>query len=105
LINSSIKGIINGAMDEELYLRKQEEQMAENESRCVRCGECCGSRGDDPCSNLEKDGYGSYYCKAYLNRLGPQKTALGKAFNCVLIRDVVRFDPPYSNCPYIRGAQ
>ncbi|MDP3790034.1 MAG: hypothetical protein Q8R48_06510 [Candidatus Omnitrophota bacterium] len=85
---------------EDSYLRKQEEQFREYEGRCLRCGECCGVNGTDPCANLIKQSDGKYYCSVYENRLGPQKTVSGNVFNCVTIRDVVRFGVSYRSCPY-----
>jgi len=90
-------------MEDLLYLQKQKGQLAEYEGRCVRCGECCGAKSDDPCAQLAKDAGGDHYCMVYPDRLGPQKTVSGKAFNCVLIREGVRFNVPYSRCSYLRG--
>jgi len=89
-------------MDDLLYLQRQDKQLEEYESRCRRCGECCGSNGDDPCANLTRDKNDNYNCVAYANRLGSQRTVSGKEFNCVLIRDIVKFDLPYSKCPYVK---
>lgn len=89
-------------MDNILYLQKQEEQLKRYEGLCVRCGECCGADGDDPCANLAKDAQDKCYCKAYENRLGPQKTISGKSFNCVPIRELLKFDLPYLRCPYVK---
>jgi len=89
-------------MDNILYLQKQEEQLKRYEGLCVHCGECCGADGDDPCANLAKAAQDKCYCKAYENRLGPQKTISGKSFNCMPIRELLKFDLPYLRCPYVK---
>ena len=89
-------------MGNDLYLKKQIEQEEQHEDKCLRCGACCGVNDGDPCANLAKDGLNKYYCKTYDDRLGRQKTVSGKDFTCVMIRDVLRFEPPYSECAYSR---
>ncbi len=60
-----------------------------HESRCLRCGKCCG-RDNDPCANLMFDeSAGRYFCKDYENRLGLQRTVSGKEFKCVAIEEVI----------------
>jgi len=87
-------------VDEERYTFKQAEALREHEARCKRCGDCCGGYDSDPCANLAKDSRGAYYCRDYDHRLGPQKTVSGRAFTCVEIRDIVKFDLPYASCAY-----
>lgn len=89
-------------MDELLYIQKQYEELQEYEALCLRCGACCGIHDSDPCSNLVKDASGSYFCRDYDNRLGIQTTVSGKTFTCVQIRDLLKFDLPYSGCAYGR---
>ena len=90
-------------MEDSPYLKKQNEQFLEYEGRCSRCGECCGAYGSDPCASLAKGKDGRYFCGAYENRLGPQKTASGRVFNCVAIRDVIKFGVSYENCTYVKN--
>ena len=69
------------------------------ESRCLRCGRCCG-RDSDPCEHLGKRADGKYQCSVYHNRLGPRRTVSGKRFRCVPIQEVKRngYLPP--GCGY-----
>lgn len=69
------------------------------ESLCTRCGECCGAL-DDPCAKLEPSEDGGYRCKAYDDRLGPQKTVSGASFNCVPIRQHIADATLRANCSY-----
>jgi hypothetical protein len=70
----------------------------EFEDLCKRCGACCGAQ-DDPCSNLvEQDG--TYFCRAYTGRLGPQRTVSGKEFNCVPIRTHIAQGSLRAGCAY-----
>ncbi|MDD2703265.1 MAG: hypothetical protein PHC33_04605 [Candidatus Omnitrophica bacterium] len=88
-------------MDELVYQRKQQESAEEYESRCRRCGACCGAYDGDPCINLEKAADNRYFCKVYNTRLGLQKTISGKSFTCVLIRENLKISPlSFSCCPY-----
>jgi len=89
-------------MDKNLYNKKQEELSAEYESICICCGACCGLSDGDPCVNLVKDISGKYFCQVYDKRLGKQRTVSGKEFNCVTIRDVLRFGPVYPGCAYLK---
>lgn len=86
-------------MDSEKYKKYALDKEEEFESLCKRCGECCGSL-DEPCQNLVKKDDGTFFCRDYENRLGPQKTVSGKAFNCVLIRGHVSRDSLRPNCAY-----
>ncbi|MFH1441971.1 MAG: hypothetical protein ABIH18_08040 [Candidatus Omnitrophota bacterium] len=89
-------------MDELLYLQKQKEASEKFEALCKRCGSCCGLFDNDPCLNLAKSQDGRYFCKIYEARLGIQETVSGKPFTCVSIRDLLKFDLPYSACVYAR---
>jgi len=86
-------------MENQGYLKVQENQLEEYERLCKRCGVCCGV-GLDPCVNLAKDGNSFYYCTIYQIRLGSQKTVSGKPFNCVSIREILKFGPPNPDCAY-----
>lgn len=90
-------------MDDLRYEIYQEGQARIFEDICKRCGECCGSKDGDPCINLAKCmTSGMCYCKVYENRLGLQKTASGKNFNCVPIRDIMEKYLLRPNCAYNR---
>lgn len=69
-------------------LKEREESY---EAVCVRCGACCGAYDGDPCARLRKDATGAFFCDDYDNRLGPQKTVGGKRFNCVYVKDIMRY--------------
>lgn len=86
-------------MENVLYKKFLVEKELEFESICNRCGECCGSK-DDPCRNLVKNHDGTFYCKDYDNRLGPQITVGGHKFNCVSIREHIRGKTLRQNCAY-----
>lgn len=86
---------------ETAYSEKQLAQEKEYESKCKRCGSCCGAFGGDPCSRLVKDADGKYSCSVYETRIGKQYTISGKEFSCVLIR-YLRPQLPYPNCAYYR---
>ncbi|MDD5136444.1 MAG: hypothetical protein PHX20_05170 [Candidatus Omnitrophica bacterium] len=87
-------------MDNELYLRRQDDWLREFESLCLRCGKCCGI-DQDPCSQLAKTPDGRYTCKIYAQRLGAQKTVSGHTFTCVPISEVMKKGLPYSSCGYL----
>ncbi len=87
-------------MDDMIYSQKAERDFKEFEALCLRCGGCCGAYGGDPCLNLAEEGNGTYSCKVYENRVGNQKTASGKVFFCVPIRDLMPSGLPYSKCGY-----
>ncbi len=86
-------------MDDSRYVNRQKIEEADFESLCKRCGTCCG-RDDEPCSNLAADEKGNYYCRSYENRFGPQITIGGCKFNCVSIREVLKFSLPCPGCGY-----
>lgn len=88
-------------MENDTYQQKQKEQFTQYESLCKRCGACCGAFDGDPCVNLIKDKEGRCFCKEYDSRLGPQRTASGKVFNCVMIRDnISKYGFYYPGCGY-----
>jgi hypothetical protein len=87
-------------MENPEYLKEQNRQLEKYEALCRHCGVCCGA-GIDPCANLVKGQDSRYYCTIYRFRIGQQKTVSGKSFNCVSIRDVLKFDPPNPDCAYI----
>jgi hypothetical protein len=89
-------------MDDERYEKKQDEESAQHEARCKRCGTCCGAGGSDPCSNLERCEDGKYKCRIYENRIGPQYTASGHIFYCVPIRQAIEAGLPTTECGYSR---
>jgi uncharacterized cysteine cluster protein YcgN (CxxCxxCC family) len=91
-------------MDSNRYSEYASGKEEEFESICKRCGECCGSL-DDPCRNLAKMDNGTYFCKDYSNRLGPQKTVSGKYFNCIPIREYISRDTLRPNCAYRKLCQ
>ena len=70
----------------ENYLREKD---SEYEALCKRCGACCGATEADPCARLSKDDTGLYFCAAYNDRLGIQKTASGREFNCVPVSKIL----------------
>ncbi|MBN2453864.1 MAG: hypothetical protein JXB40_06390 [Candidatus Omnitrophica bacterium] len=74
------------------------------EALCKRCGVCCGSQTSDPCANLVKLNDGTYSCKVYETRHGPQSSVSGKMFACVNIRDVIKSGAYYPDCPYCKGS-
>ncbi|MDP8260378.1 MAG: hypothetical protein P9L96_05210 [Candidatus Gygaella obscura] len=89
-------------MNSSNYVNKQQEDYLRYEGLCKKCGACCGAF-DDPCVNLKKDSNNKFYCKVYNNRFGSQKTVSGKFFNCVPIRDVLKFEPLYPDCVYAKN--
>ena len=86
-------------MDEKRYKNYFRNREKKFESVCVRCGKCCGAL-DDPCRNLIKTADGTYFCKDYENRLGPQRTVSGKVFNCVSIREHIAKGTLRPDCAY-----
>ena len=87
-------------MDERSYERVLADRDVAYESLCLRCGQCCGSLGKDPCAQLEKMPDGTYSCKVYEKRHGLQETVSGRGFMCVNIRNVITAGAEYHNCPY-----
>ncbi len=88
-------------MDSKRYTEYTEEKEKEFESVCKRCGSCCGAN-DDPCQNLVKLGDGTFLCKAYDTRLGPQKTVSGNEFRCIPISYLIAGNALRPNCEYRR---
>lgn len=87
-------------MDSKKYLKYTSLKESEFEAVCKKCGQCCGAL-DDPCRNLVKlPGGGTYFCRDYMNRLGPQKTVSGKEFNCVSIRTHIGQGTLRAGCAY-----
>ncbi|MFH1479275.1 MAG: hypothetical protein ABIG92_05840 [Candidatus Omnitrophota bacterium] len=76
-------------MDEELYKELESRKEERYESICRRCGVCCGVLESDPCEHLEKNESNKYFCSIYKDRLGLRKTAKGKHFLCIPIRDAI----------------
>ncbi|MBU1894519.1 MAG: hypothetical protein ABIH85_01040 [Candidatus Omnitrophota bacterium] len=90
-------------MDSRRYEKYGMGMEKEFETRCSRCGECCGAL-DDPCRNLVKvESQAGWFCKVYDNRFGEQKTVSGKTFHCVSIREHIKNDTLRPNCAYRNG--
>ena len=87
-------------MDEQAYEKVLANRDATHEALCRRCGQCCGTLGEDPCANLEKLADGTNSCRIYNIRHALQKTMSGRYFMCVNIRDVIKCGASYDNCPY-----
>ena len=84
----------------EKYLKNKEEEF---EAVCSRCGACCGAFDGDSCSHLRRDLAGKYYCDTYETRLGRQLTLSGKSFECVPIKDVLRYSyTREQRCAYLK---
>lgn len=86
--------------DTKRYETYQKERENWYESLCKRCGKCCGAGGQDPCKNLLEFGDGTYKCKVYPNGPGEQETVTGKKFNCVPIREVIKYRDTLLDCAY-----
>lgn len=88
--------------DTKRYKIYQAEWETWYESKCSRCGKCCGADANDgdPCRNLLKHKDGTYFCKDYPNRLGEQETISGRKFNCVPIREVLKYKYTHEDCSY-----
>lgn len=84
--------------DSEQYLQWQELNYKSWESKCGRCGACCGSIEGDPCEHLRKDTDSRYSCQIYENRFGLHKTVSGKMIKCVPIRDILHKSWPGDRC-------
>ena len=91
-------------MDSREYFEKQDQQSADYEAICLRCGACCGALDGDPCLNLVKAADNKYFCKSYDTRIGTQKTVSGKQFHCVPIRNVLEYDGAHPGCAYKKKA-
>jgi hypothetical protein len=92
-------------MDDISYFKKLEYQTEAYEALCKRCGVCCGSTTSDPCANLVLQADGTYSCRDYEHRHGPQTSVHGQMFACVNIRDVIASGAYYPDCPYCRNDQ
>ncbi len=86
-------------MDSERYEKYSSEKESAFEALCKRCGECCGASGD-PCVNLARRDDGTFFCRDYEGRLGPQVTVSGKKFHCIPIRDYINHGTLKDNCAY-----
>ncbi|HPS21070.1 MAG TPA: hypothetical protein PKY78_08810 [Candidatus Omnitrophota bacterium] len=75
------------------------EKHSDFESKCLRCGLCCGA-GDDPCENLSRQSDGTYICRVYGTHHGPQRTISGSVFTCVPITEHIRFGTLREGCGY-----
>lgn len=84
------------------YNEKMQKLFLDHESKCLRCGCCCGAEDGDQCANLKKGHDGLYACNVYENRFGMQKTLSGKEFMCVPIRNIIFKSWTGSwKCPYV----
>ncbi|MCF7873717.1 MAG: hypothetical protein K9L84_02190 [Candidatus Omnitrophica bacterium] len=82
------------------YQKHLEEKEKEWESFCLRCGACCGAY-DDPCTHLQKDQTGKFYCDIYPDRFGVRKTVSGHLFKCVSIKKMLQTHWKGDHlCPY-----
>lgn len=70
----------------EEYLRSAQKA---HESRCARCGACCGLFESDPCLKLVLDGDNRTHCADYENRFGLQRSVNGNEFRCVSLREIL----------------
>ncbi len=86
-------------MDSEIYTKYMAAKEEDFESLCKKCGECCGV-SDDPCSRLMAADDGTHACNDYHERLGAQKTASGKTFTCVPIREHIAARSIRPMCAY-----
>ncbi len=87
--------------DEEKYVKLQEINKEEWESRCRMCGACCGSLEGDPCVHLIAREGGKYFCEVYDHRFGTHKTRSGETLRCVDIRNILTKSwPGSSQCGY-----
>jgi uncharacterized cysteine cluster protein YcgN (CxxCxxCC family) len=93
-------------MESKPYHEKLKEEERAFENICKRCGACCGAF-DDPCANLMKLDNGTYTCRDYKNRLGPQITVSGNMFTCVSIREHIKAGSLRPCCAYrnIKGGK
>lgn len=82
------------------YVKTMEDAQGVFESKCKRCGLCCGSQDGDPCAYLLKNDNGTYDCKVYSDRIGYRKTVSGKNFYCVSIRELIKTDSLRPDCGY-----
>lgn len=80
------------------YIQWQESRHKLWESKCGRCGACCGIIEGDPCEHLKKEKDNRYACQIYENRFGLHKTVSGKTIKCVPIRDILHKSWPGDRC-------
>lgn len=76
-------------IDQQRYQRYHQEAERAWEDLCRRCGACCGAF-EDPCLLLRRNSDGTCACADYQHRFGPQRTAGGKEFICVPIRQILQ---------------
>ncbi len=79
------------------YLKHAEMRF---EQQCIRCGRCCGATDGDPCVHLIREQDGRYRCAVYNDRYGLQKTAGGRVFTCVPIRNLIALGALPPECAY-----
>jgi hypothetical protein len=84
--------------DQNQYIQWHKQQEEQWESRCGRCGACCGAFDGDPCEHLRQDAQRKYYCSIYDHRFGTHKTLSGKEIRCVPIRQILHFSWPGDSC-------
>lgn len=72
---------------EQAYRQYLENQEKEFETRCRRCGACCGAE-EDPCEHLQAVSSSSYTCDIYQQRFGAHRAKSGKELRCVELRDI-----------------
>ncbi len=84
--------------DDEKYAALQQEQIAQWEAHCGRCGACCGAYDGDPCEHLRRSDDKKYFCGIYEHRFGEHKTISGKTINCVPIRQILHSSWPGDHC-------
>jgi len=87
-------------MSDSRYQDNLKKKHEDYEGICKRCGACCGALDGDPCEKLIKNPDGTYLCSVYDTRIGQQKTASGKTFTCIPIKDVIRFTTAPPGCAY-----
>ena len=80
------------------YQEWLERKYMDWESRCGRCGACCGAFDGDPCEHLRLEKGKGYFCAIYETRLGMHKTISGKDIKCVPIKDILHTTWPGDYC-------
>ncbi len=84
--------------DDERYQARLKEEDDRWESKCGRCGACCGAFDGDPCEHLRQGSDHKYFCSIYDTRFGPQKTIKGNTINCVPIKTILHATWPGDHC-------